>query len=534
MDYTNKALGLRVQTQIPLNVKEYKENEESLKNLGVNNNLAFIYEKGLVVYCIEEGSRWEWKEVISGEENTGLLDSDFIYPDNIITFNIDYSNKVYNFFSIEPTLPPLEKITESSKTSIVIRGRDPLNYGPIGDNAVDLSISTTPSNTLGARGTSSFTSGDSTTASGSYSTATGADTIASNTFANAEGYQSIASGYASHAEGEDTEASGTQSHSEGFNTLASGDTSHAQNLNTLASGISSHAEGEQTTASGDISHVEGFQSRAIAKYSHAGGNNNDANAYCETSIGMFGTAPSGNPTTYVSTDRLFSLGNGTNGGSLSDAFTILKNGLAELPSVTNALITAASGKVIVTKEYLTSITPDGSETKINNGTNTIVTGNGTTATPFQIAVPTPTGAETIVTAGTGVTITGTGTTPNPYIVNANAGIQVLIQYLPIWQFDYQHSLAPALSGSTIISAIPYLECTTANNGFIIGDIVTVNTPEGDGGIGVQYNNSTPTVMHVLVGDTVTIMEAYTAVGDIANPITPIPADFKIRVVIFYI
>jgi len=98
MDYTNKALGLRVQTQIPLNVKKYKENEESLKDLGINNNLAFIYEQGLIIYCIEEGSRWEWREVKLGEENTGLLDTDFIYPDNIITFNINYSNKSYNFF----------------------------------------------------------------------------------------------------------------------------------------------------------------------------------------------------------------------------------------------------------------------------------------------------------------------------------------------------------------------------------------------------------------------------------------------------
>ena len=99
MDYTNKALGLRVQTQIPLNVKKYKESEESLKDLGINNNLAFIYEQGLIVYCIQEGTRWEWKENIASEE--GLLDSDFIYPDNTITFGIDYSNKKYNFFKIE-------------------------------------------------------------------------------------------------------------------------------------------------------------------------------------------------------------------------------------------------------------------------------------------------------------------------------------------------------------------------------------------------------------------------------------------------
>ena len=98
MDYTNKSLGLRVQTQIPLNVKEYKESEEALKDLGLNNNLAFTYEKGLIVYCVEEGTRWEWRENIDDEE--GLLPIDFIYPDNTMTFGIDYSNKSFNFSSL--------------------------------------------------------------------------------------------------------------------------------------------------------------------------------------------------------------------------------------------------------------------------------------------------------------------------------------------------------------------------------------------------------------------------------------------------
>lgn len=100
MDYTNQPLGLRVQTQIPLNVKEYKESEDILKNLGTNNNLAFTYEKGLIVYCIQEGTRWEWTEVKPGLEDTGLITQDFIYPDGHIAFDIDYSNKRYNFIQI--------------------------------------------------------------------------------------------------------------------------------------------------------------------------------------------------------------------------------------------------------------------------------------------------------------------------------------------------------------------------------------------------------------------------------------------------
>ena len=97
-DYKNIPLGLRTQTQIPLDVKEYIQNESLLSNLGVNGQLAYTYTKGLVVYCIEESTRWEWTEVKPGLEDTGLINQDFIYSDNHVAFGIDYSNKRYNFF----------------------------------------------------------------------------------------------------------------------------------------------------------------------------------------------------------------------------------------------------------------------------------------------------------------------------------------------------------------------------------------------------------------------------------------------------
>ena len=99
-DYKNIPLGLRTQTQIPLDVKEYIQNESLLSNLGVNGQLAYTYTKGLVVYCIEESTRWEWTEVKPGLEDTGLINQDFIYSDNHIAFGIDYSNKRYNFVKV--------------------------------------------------------------------------------------------------------------------------------------------------------------------------------------------------------------------------------------------------------------------------------------------------------------------------------------------------------------------------------------------------------------------------------------------------
>src|SRR6478609_8620434 len=101
MDYVNLPLGLRVQTQIPLNVKEYALSEEALTDLGPSNNLAYTYTQGLVVYCVEEGTRWEWREPLLDEE--GLLPTDFIYPDGLVTFGIDYSNKAFNFFPYSVT-----------------------------------------------------------------------------------------------------------------------------------------------------------------------------------------------------------------------------------------------------------------------------------------------------------------------------------------------------------------------------------------------------------------------------------------------
>lgn len=97
-DFNNIVTGLKVTTQIPLDVKTYVVNEETLANLGINEQLAFTYTQGLIIYCIEEESRWEWREVREDEPVDGLLPISFKYPDNLITFGIDYSLREFNFF----------------------------------------------------------------------------------------------------------------------------------------------------------------------------------------------------------------------------------------------------------------------------------------------------------------------------------------------------------------------------------------------------------------------------------------------------
>lgn len=102
-NFTNIPTGLRVPAQIPLDIKTIALNETVLSNLGDNNNLAFTYYNGLKIYCVEEKTTYIWREVEVGEENTGLLISDFTYPNNIVVNNIDYSLKKYNFFKINET-----------------------------------------------------------------------------------------------------------------------------------------------------------------------------------------------------------------------------------------------------------------------------------------------------------------------------------------------------------------------------------------------------------------------------------------------
>lgn len=102
MDFNNIPLGLNVPTQIPLNVKEYVANEITLSTLGVGNNLAYTYIDGFRIYCIQEKTIWEWQERGSKPVNSGLLATgDFTYPNNIVTFGITYSNKIYNFYKVE-------------------------------------------------------------------------------------------------------------------------------------------------------------------------------------------------------------------------------------------------------------------------------------------------------------------------------------------------------------------------------------------------------------------------------------------------
>jgi hypothetical protein len=209
----------------------------------------------------------------------------------------------------------LVKITENGKTGYRLKDSDPANYGDIGQDAVNLSISQSASTTRGATGQA----------------------------AHSEGNETTASGYASHAEGDTTTASEESAHSEGYGTTASGQVSHAEGVITTASGYASHAEGSNTNAISASSHAEGNGTTASGGSSHAQGSQTFSRSFGEHSGGVNGTdyTPQ-SATEFEPTDRLVNYGNGIDLDNRSDAYTLFKNGMqkfftAALSTITNAV-----------------------------------------------------------------------------------------------------------------------------------------------------------------------------------------------------
>ena len=135
----------------------------------------------------------------------------------------------------------------------------------------------------------------------------------------------VASGSYSFTVGASNTASHFFSTAIGSSNTASGQTSIAVGANNTASGTYATAIGYGNTTSGPSSFTVGASNIASGDYSFASGYNNTAQSYGESVLGFFATIGSGNIDSFVATDRLFVIGNGT---SLvkSDAFSILKNG----------------------------------------------------------------------------------------------------------------------------------------------------------------------------------------------------------------
>lgn len=223
-------------------------------------------------------------------------------------------------------------ISEGNGYGIVRTDRNPAYFGNIGSDAVDLSNSYGESETVGATGMRA-------TIGGGYN----------NTNNNSHGVISgghnniMSSGHDSFIGGGDANSTGGAD----FAVVVGGYRNQAGSKGSVLGGEDNRALG---AGSGIIG---GYGNRAIGDYSFASGGYNTAYSVGETVVGIYATDyTAANSYSYSATDRIFNVGNGK-WLSRSDAFTILKNGLATLPSVTNALINAEpTGKAVPTKEWV--------------------------------------------------------------------------------------------------------------------------------------------------------------------------------------
>jgi hypothetical protein len=237
---------------------------------------------------------------------------------------------------------PIVNVNEGNGTGIALASQDRINIGNIGDRAVDLGSYLYAGTESGALGQYSTISG------GNINEAHGIGSVVGGGMQNIAGslnfpytghYSVVVGGSANHAAGQ-------------YSFVGGGAANRAAGwYNTIAGGENNTADmGWAATISG------GSYNTAYGQYATiAGGASNYAPSFCEFSAGGYGTnyTPA-SFTEWRATDRIFNIGNGSF-NNRKNAITILKSGLATLPSVDNDIIDSEpTGKAIVTKEYLRS------------------------------------------------------------------------------------------------------------------------------------------------------------------------------------
>jgi hypothetical protein len=179
-------------------------------------------------------------------------------------------------------------------------------------------------------------------ASGSYSTVAGG---ASN---RASGLQATVTGGSFNiASGDAAVAGGTSNTASGNYSTVVGGASNTANLNyaTVAGGTGNTASGYGSFVAG------GTGNTASAYYSMAANNFTTADAYAQTTFGQY-NSPTGseNASSWVATDPLFVVGNGTSSAAKSNAVTILKNGNVGIGTTTPGFsldVSPASGNAVL-------------------------------------------------------------------------------------------------------------------------------------------------------------------------------------------
>jgi len=206
-----------------------------------------------------------------------------------------------------------------------------------------------PSQRNTASGIASFASGIGTVASGDYSYCGGVFCVSSgnSSFNGSGGSNTVSGKYAFNGSGNKNTVIGNDAFNGGgdsntvsgeyaFNGSGGSNTVSGEysfngsgSSNTVSGYDSFNGSGKSNTVSGNGSfNGIGLNNTVSGDGSfNGGGFNNYAQSYSETTIGLFNdTAATHTATSYVATDRLLTIGNGTSTSAMSNALVMLKNG----------------------------------------------------------------------------------------------------------------------------------------------------------------------------------------------------------------
>ena len=283
--------------------------------------------------------------------------------------------------------------------------------------------------------------GLSTTASGSASVALNNSTVASGGDSFASGFESTATGAAGTAMGYRTSALGDYAFAAGYLSNTNGEGAVALGYNAEAGAVKTIAIGSEINADDPNSVGIGTSNVVNGDNAITIGNNLNSFSFRETVLGSFNEDASGGQSknTWVSSERILTVGNGENIGSKSNALVLLKSGDLQLPSYGGGTITG-------TATYNLGVDASGNviEVSTGGGGGGTVTGSGTQDYITKWNSNTAVGNSIMFEGGTGI---GLGTVT------------------PSYAFDNHYNL-----GRYASFGVAFAEVVVANNVINIGDV----------------------------------------------------------------
>ncbi|MFN4819517.1 MAG: hypothetical protein ACK5JK_09830, partial [Ignavibacteria bacterium] len=200
--------------------------------------------------------------------------------------------------------------------------------------------------------------------------------------------------------------------------------------------------------------LAGRSNTASGQYSLVGGLGNTAGSYGETVIGVYATEAGGSASSFVSTDRLFAIGNGTS-STRSTAFSILKNGNTNI-----------SGTLDINNHVTIGGGSTASEIRIREASGTgsnyvgFKTGNATTDMIYTLPTAAPTSdGQFMVSSANG---TMSWNTPIVKVQNINVNPGNLVEY------GGSESISITVTGAQVGGTVQVSPRAELETGIIIG------------------------------------------------------------------